>query len=171
MKLLAPLRVLISPLAIAAVNLIILWPLVLSVADVIEGFALHRDFNEAVDTVSTIAIVMIGWGVALEERHVLREVFRMVGRPDERWQHGIDKACYRAGVGVLILGLFAEVCAEMIHLPNRIIDTAGSEHPLLAIGIGLLSLAGLVLVRLIVQLVGSLWVRRDNPRISPGDSG
>lgn len=168
MKFLAPLRVLISPLAIAAVNLLILWPLMLSVADVIESIGLRRDFNEAVDTVSTIAIVMIGWGVALEERHVLREVFGMAGRPDERWQHGIDQACYRTGVGVLILGLFAEICAELIHLPNRIIDTSGSEHPLLAVGIALLSLAGLVLARLIVRLIGSLWVRRDNPRISPG---
>lgn len=170
MKLLAPFRFLISPLAIAAVNLLILWPLVLSVVDVIESIGIHRDFNEAVDTVSTIAIVMIGWGVALEERHVLREMFSMVGRPDERWQHGIDEACRRAGVGVLILGLFSEICAEMIHLPDRIINTVGSEHPLLAVGIALLSLAGLVLVRLIIQLVGSLWVRRDNPAIFPGES-
>ena len=170
MKFLAPLRVLISPLAIAAVNLLVLWPLVLSVADVAEGIWIHRDFNEAVDTVSTIAIMLIGWGVALEERHVLREVFGMFGRPDERWQHGIDEACRRSGVGVLILGLFAEICAELLHLPNRIIDTGGSEHPLLAVGLVLLTLAGLVLVRLIVQLIASLWVRRDNPSISHGES-
>lgn len=73
-------------------------------------------------------------------------------------------------MGVLILGLFAEICAEVIHLPNRIIDTGGSEHPLLAVGAALLTLAGLLLVRLIVQLIGSLWVRRDNPRILPGES-
>jgi hypothetical protein len=170
MKSLAPFRFLISPPAIAAVNLLVLWPLVLSVVDVVEGISLHRKFGEAVDTVSTIAIVMIGWGVALEERNVLRGMFRMVGRPDERWQHGIDEACHRAGVGVLILGLFAEICSEMIHLPNRIIDTSGFEHPLLALGTVLLSLGGLVLLRLIVQLIGSLWVRRDNPRISPGES-
>jgi hypothetical protein len=170
MKFLAPLRVLISPSGIAAVNLLILWPLVLSIVDVIEGIWIHRDFNEAVDTVSTIAIILIGWGVALEERHVLREVFRMSGRPDERWQHGIDEACRRAGVGVLILGLFAEICAELIHLPNRIIETGGSEHPLLAIGTFFLAVAGLILMRLLVQLIGSLWVRRDNPRISPGES-
>jgi hypothetical protein len=169
MKFLAPLRVLISPPAIAAVNLLILWPLVLSVVDVIEGIWIHRDFNEAVDTVSTIAIILIGWGVALEERHVLREVFRMSGRPDERWQHGIDEACRRAGVGVLILGLFAEICAELIHLPNRIIETGGSEHPLLGIGTFFLAVAGLILMRLVVQLIGSLGVRRDNPRISPDE--
>jgi hypothetical protein len=170
MKFLAPFRFLISPLSIAAINLLILWPLVLSVADLIESIRIHRDFNEAVDTVSTIAIVLIGWGVALEERHVLRGVFGMEGRPDERWQHGIDEACHRAGVGVLILGLFAEVCSEMIHLPNRIIDTGGREHPLLAVGTVLLSLGGLILARLIIQLIGSLGVRRDNPRISPEES-
>jgi hypothetical protein len=168
MKFLAPLRVLISPPAIAAVNLLILWPLVLSIVDVIEGIWIHRDFNEAVDTVSTMAIILIGWGVALEERHVLREVFGMFGRPDERWQHGIDEACRRAGVGVLILGLFAEICAELIHLPNRIIETGGSEHPLLGVGTFFLAVAGLILMRLIVRLIGSLRGRRDNPRITPG---
>ena len=170
MKFLAPLRFLISPPAIAVINLIILWPLVLAIIDVVVGMTIQRDFNEAVDTESTIAIVLIGWGVALEERFVLREVFGMVGRPDERWQKGIDGACYRAGVGVLILGLFAEICAELMHLPNRIIDTAGSEHPLLAVGAVLMAVAALILVRLIVQLIGSLFVRRDNPRISPGES-
>ncbi|MBN9087212.1 MAG: hypothetical protein J0J01_09925 [Reyranella sp.] len=170
MRLLIPFRFLISPLSIAAINLLILWPLVLSVVDLIESIRIHRDFNEAVDTVSTIAIVLIGWGVALEERNVLRGVFKMAGRPDERWQHGIDEACHRSGVGVLILGLFAEVCSELIHLPNRIIDTAGREYPLLAVGTVLLSLGGLILVRLIIQLIGSLGVRRDNPRISPEES-
>ena len=58
----------------------------------------------------------------------------------------------------------------MIHLPNRIINTSGFEPPLLVLGSVLLSLGGLVLLRLIVQLIGSLWVRRDNPRISPGAS-
>jgi hypothetical protein len=170
MKFLAPLRVLISPPAIAAVNLLILWPLVLSVADVGEGFVLHRDFNEAVDTVSTIAIMMIGWGVALEERHVLREVFGMVGREDEPWQGALDALCHRAGVGILVLGLFAEVCAEMVHLPDRIINTDGSEHELLALGAVLLALCGLVLVRHIVKLIGSLWLPRESPGIPPAAS-
>jgi len=170
MKFLAPLRVLISPPAIAAVNLLILWPLVLSVADVIEGYAMHRDFNEAVDTVSTIAIMMIGWGVALEERHVLREVFGLIGRADEAWQSALDALCHRAGVGVLTLGLFAEICAEMVHLPDRIINTDGREHELLAAGTVLLSLCGIVLVRHIYKLAGSLWLPRESPGASPGQS-
>jgi hypothetical protein len=170
MKFLAPLRVLISPPAIAAVNLLILWPLVLSVADVLEGFAKGRDFREAVDIVSTLAIVMIGWGVALEERHVLRGVFGMIGRADEPWQNTVDQLCYRTGVGVLILGLFAEICAEMVHLPDRIINTVGREHELLAMGAVLLALCGLVLLRHIVRLVGSLWLPRESPGVSPGPS-
>jgi hypothetical protein len=170
MKFLAPLRVLISPPAIAAVNLLILWPLVLSVADIVEGFFKGRDFNQAVDTVSTIAIVMIGWGVALEERHVLRGVFGMTGRGDEPWQNAVDQLCYRTGVGVLILGLFAEICAEMVHLPDRIINTVGRELDLLAVGTVLLSVCGLVLARHIVKLVGSLWVPREDPGVSPGPS-
>src|SRR6478672_9747106 len=170
MKFLAPLRVLISPPAIAAVNLLILWPLVLSVVDVISGFFRGRDFNQAVDIVSTIAIVMIGWGVALEERHVLRGAFGMIGRADEPWQNALDQLCYRTGVGVLVLGLFAEICAEMVHLPDRIINTTGREHELLAVGAVLLASCGLLLLRHIFKLVGALWVPREGPGALPGQS-
>ena len=171
MKFLAPLRVLISPPAIAAVNLLILWPLVLSVVDVIEGYAMHRDFNEAVDTVSTIAIMMIGWGVALEERYVLREVFGLIGRADEALAERARRRCAIAPAwAVLTLGLFAEICAEMVHLPDRIINTDGREHELLAAGTVLLSLCGIVLVRHIYKLVASLWLPRESPGASPGQS-
>ena len=66
--------------------------------------------------------------------------------------------------------LIVSLCRELIHLPNRIIETGGSEHPLLAVGTFFLAIAGLVLMRLIVRLIGSLWIRRDNPRISPSES-
>ena len=74
------------------------------------------------------------------------------------------------GLGVALCGALVVYGAELIHLPNRIIETGGSEHPLLAVGTFFLAIAGLVLMRLIVRLIGSLWIRRDNPRISPSES-
>jgi len=73
-------------------------------------------------------------------------------------------------VGVLILGLFAEVCAEMVHLPDRIINTVGREHELLAVGAVLLASCGLLLLRHIFKLVGALWVPREGPGALPGQS-
>src|SRR6185437_407192 len=109
-------------------------------------------------------------GAWRSERHVLRGVFGMTGRVDEHWQSALDQLCYRTGVGVLVLGLFAEICAEMVHLPDRIINTTGREHELLAVGAVLLALCGVVLVRHIVKLVGALWVPREGPGVSPGQS-
>ena len=158
MKFLAPLRVLISPPAVAAVNLLILWPLVLSVADVLEGFAKGRDFREAVDIVSTLAIVMIGWGVALEERHVLRGVFGMIGRADEPWQNTVDQLCYRTGVGVLILGLFAEICVEAVRLPNDVMPTDGIDPIISWVSVVLLAAGALTLVHHLGVLVATAWL-------------
>jgi hypothetical protein len=58
----------------------------------------------------------------------------------------------------------------MVHLPDRIINTVGREHELLAMGAVLLALCGLVLLRHIVRLVGSLWLPRESPGVSPGPS-
>ena len=152
MKLLAPLRVLISPPAIAAVNLVILWPLVLSVVDVVEGIWIHRDFNEAVDTVSTIAIILIGWGVALEERHKLREVFSLLGENETR-EERIDEICHRFGLGQLLFGLFAEIMVEAVRIPDAIINTAGIEKSVLTAASALLAVGALLLLKQIVLLV------------------
>jgi hypothetical protein len=152
---LIPLRLLISPLAIAAINLLILVPMALSVADVAVTIRAHGDFKEPVEIVSTIAIIMIGWGVALEERHVLREMLGMVGRADEVWQEALDGLCHRVGVGVLVLGLFAEICAELVHLPDRIINTDGRELALLAVSIVLITIGGLIMARHVVRLLAA----------------
>lgn len=154
---LIPLRLLISPLAIAAINLLILVPMALSVVDVAGTVYRHGDFNEPVDIVTTISTVMIGWGVALEERHILREMLRMVGRADEEWQAAIDNLCHRVGVGVLVLGLFAEICAEIVHLPDRIIDTDGRELLFVAAGNLLIAVGCLIMLRLVVKLLAAYW--------------
>lgn len=151
--LLAPLRFLISPIFIAAVDLLLLFPMVLSVIDVAKSVTRHVDTHEPVAITSTVALIMIGWGVALEERHVIRKFFGLAGGADEARQAHIDEICHTYGVAQLVLGLFAEIAVAMISLPNRIIDTASWEHTLLAVALVLIAIAAVFQARHIVVLV------------------
>ncbi|TAJ84015.1 hypothetical protein [Reyranella sp.] len=156
-RLLVPLRFLISPIFIAAINLLILFPMVLSIIDVAKSVFRHVDTHEPVTITSTVALIMIGWGVALEERDVIRKFFGVSGRPDEARQAHIDKVCHDFGVAQLVLGLFAEIAVAMISLPDRIINTASYEYPLLAISLTLIAIAAVFQVRHIFVLLLGMW--------------
>ncbi len=67
MKLLfVPLRFLITPVFIAAVDVVLLFPMVLSLIDVGQGIPRHVDTHEPV----TIALVLIAIGTLIQIRHV-----------------------------------------------------------------------------------------------------
>lgn len=151
--LLVPLRLLISPLAIALINVMLLVPMGLSVWDVALSVLARQDWNEPVGIVTAIAVIMMGWGVALEERHMVRDMLGMTGRKDEERQAAVDLLCHRVGFGVLVLGLFAEVCVEMISLPDRIISVSGFEFELIAGAVLLIGAAIVILARHVVKLV------------------
>lgn len=156
-----PLRFLISPAFIAAVDAMILFPMVLSIIDVVQSVNRHTDTHEPVTIASTIALIMIGWGVALEERAVIRKRFGVSGGPDEQRQVRIDEMCHEYGVAQLVLGLFAEIAVAMISLPDRIVNTIGYEHALLTVSVILISIGALIQLRHIFVLIATLWRRKE----------
>lgn len=158
--LLVPLRLLITPIAIALINLLILVPMVLSVWDVAQSVQARHDWQEPVSIVTTIAVIMIGWGVALEERRVVRDMLGITGRADEARQDAIDLLCHKVGFGVLVLGLFADICVEMISLPDRIINVSGIEYELIGTSVVLIVVGAVVLARHVVKLLATLGGRR-----------
>ena len=155
--LLVPFRPLISPVFIALVNVLILFPMVLTIIDVLKSVNRHIDTHEPVTIASTIALIMIGWGVALEERAVIRKRLGVTGRADEPWQVHIDEMCHEYGVAQLVLGLFAEIAVAMISLPDRIVNTVGYEYSLLTIAIVLIAIGTLIQIRHVFVLIATLW--------------
>ncbi len=85
-----------------------------------------------------MGVTLIGWGVALEERSALRGIFGIAGGVDEAYQAHIDHECHAVGVGLLLFGLFSEICVEMVKLPNHIVNTKGIDE--IVIGISALFL-------------------------------
>lgn len=149
-------RIFVSPLAIAIINLLILVPLVLAIVDVIRSLWHGGPINDPLDIVEGMGVILIGWGVAMEERSVIRELFALTGLPDEWRQTVVDHDCHAAGVGLLIFGLFAEMCIEAIRLPNHIINTEGINEIVLAASLVFLALCVWILARNILSLAMAL---------------
>ena len=91
---------------------------------------------------------MIAWGVALEERFKLREVFHLLPkkRAEMSYQNAVDENCHRFGLGFLLLGLFAIVGAECVSVPDRIINTSSLEKPILFLSGILLGVCGILML-------------------------
>ncbi|MFO1159601.1 MAG: hypothetical protein U1E60_12240 [Reyranellaceae bacterium] len=155
-------RVLISRHAIGILALIIVVPLVLAIRENWEQLFVRYDLHEPMDIVTGIGIILIALGVVLEERKALREIFDLVDGPDEAWQQSIDHLCHHYGVGQLVLGLMAEICIEMIKIPNTIIYTGDVDDYLVAVGCVFLAIAAVLLVRMAVVLIFLMGQHRSH---------
>ena len=140
-------RVLLSQYAIGLISLLICIPMVITLTEVPKSLWLKPDIHEEMEIVTGIGIIMIGWGVLLEERKTLREIFGLLGTPDEAWQELIDHKCHNYGVGQLSIGLIAEICIELIKIPNTIIYTGEVDDYLVAAGLFFVGVGALLLAR------------------------
>jgi hypothetical protein len=146
-------RMLLSPLAISIFDLVILFPLVIAILEVAIGIRTGGDFHEPMDILEGMGVILIGWGVALEERHSLRQIIGLTAEVDENRQAVIDHSCHSAGLGLLIFGLFAEMCVEAVRLPNHIINTHKIEHFVLFASLAFLVISVYVMFHHVYSLV------------------
>lgn len=146
-------RVLISRHAVGLLGLIIVVPVVLAIREVSHQLFVNPDLKEVMDIVTGIGIILISLGVTLEERETIREIFHLIGGPDEAWQKSIDHTCHNYGVGQLVLGLLAEMCIEMIKIPNTIIYTGDVDDYLVAVGCAFLGIGAVLLLRMSIILI------------------
>ena len=139
--------VLTSRYTIGLISLLICVPMLITLTEVSRALWSKPDIKEEMDIVTGIGIIMIGWGVVLEERKTLREIFGVLGMPDEAWQEMVDHKCHNYGVGQLAIGLMAEICIELIKIPNTIIYTGEVDDFLVAAGLIFVAIGALLLVR------------------------
>ena len=146
-------RLVVSPGAIVLLDLLIVIPMSLAIYEVARGLGHHETLHDALEIVTGIGVLMIGWGVVLEERATLREVFGIEHSPDQKRQKHLDQMCHHFGLGQLILGLLAEICVEMVHLPDKIINTSGIEAPVIGLGLIFIAVGGLFLIVHIFRII------------------
>ena len=157
-------RLLLSRFTIAFINLLICVPIVLAGLEVHRRMWTKADYTVEEDIVEAIGVILIGWGVVLEERHALREIFGLHRMADERWQIGLDRNCAHFGVGQLVLGLFAEICVGAVRVPNNVINTAGIDEWVLLLGVAFTGIGAILLIRHAIVL---LFMSRDIAKRAP----
>lgn len=152
-------RVFMMPVAIVLIELIILIPVLLSIMTAVQDL-FHGKLDEPMEILEGVGVVLIGWGVAVEERPSLREIFHLEGGTNEALEKGIDVLCHSSGIGMLIFGLFAEIAVTAVRLPNHVVPTEGFDDVVLYISTLFVGLGTYVLVQHIVRLVMAIaWGR------------
>ena len=139
-------RTMVSRIATALIDLVVIALTSLALVELLRDIA-RPSHTEAKDIILDISVIMIGWGVALEERGAVREVFKLQGGNDDAWQHQIDEKCHGVGVMLLLFGLFSEIFVQMAALPKTVISTEPIADGLLAIGAAFLAGGLIILVR------------------------
>jgi hypothetical protein len=162
-------RLLLNRWTLSVLNLLILFPLVLAI---VELFALlwgaawtahmHDAISQSEDLIEGVGVVLIGWGVALEERNGMAELLgSSIDLTDTREVY-LSHVCHSSGLAVLVLGLFAEIAMEIVRLPDHIINTNSIERWPLSIAALFLSLAA---VCLLVHVVRMIFPRDHDPHL------
>ncbi|MDR3641202.1 MAG: hypothetical protein P4L39_07755 [Humidesulfovibrio sp.] len=83
---------------------------------------------ELEDTFEYLGVILIGYGVAVEERQSFMRIFRLYPAFESRLQERVDHLCHEYGLCYLLLGLLMEICVACIKIPNSIINTERIEY-------------------------------------------
>lgn len=145
-------RLLISRAATIAIDLVVMVLMALSLYELLREFAVLPGRSDAKEIITDVSVIMIGWGVALEERGSVRDVFGIRGGSDDAWQDRIDHASHGVGVLLLLFGLFAEIFEQLVTLPRSVISTEPFHDVLLAIATLFVAGGLIVLGRHVVML-------------------
>jgi hypothetical protein len=106
-----------------------------------------NDFNKIEDILDGIGIIFVAYGVALEERDTLMKFFNLYPKYENARENRTDLSCHFYGLCLLLLGLFMEVSAEVVRVPNMILNTEGIEGLIFGIGLLFCSLTIVTLLR------------------------
>lgn len=152
-------RFLVSRPVLAALDLAILVPTALTIAELAHllygapwSTDQHAATHEAEELIEGVGVVLIGWGVALEERRGVSRLLRAPAPSNPVADDAINDICHHYGLALLLLGLFAEIAMECVRLPDRIIDTRAIERIPLTIAALFLALGVYALLAHIVRM-------------------
>ena len=113
----------------------------------------ENDIKEMVEMCNGIAIILYGYGVALESRAPLMRYLKLYpdfATPLQAW---VDELCHKYGIFILLLALAQEVLVHIVTIPDRVLNTAGKESYIFSICITMMVFVSFLLTRLTVMAV------------------
>ena len=84
-------RIFTSAPSFGLIGLLILIPLSLGIYASCRDLLAGKDVEHIAEILEGLGVILIGWGVAIEERHTLREMSHLVGLHDQTRQIAIDR--------------------------------------------------------------------------------
>jgi|RifCSP16_2_1023846.scaffolds.fasta_scaffold128549_2 hypothetical protein len=115
----------------------------------------ENDVEEMIKTCNGIAIILYGYGVALESRGPLMKFLTLYPRFYSQLQGGVDYLCHKFGIYILLLGLAEEILVHLVIIPNRVLNTEGKEGYIFSICFFILIIVFLLLVILSYNAVST----------------
>jgi hypothetical protein len=82
-----------------------------------------------------LAVLTISYGVALECRKDLQEIFGLYPAFLTEKEKRIDQVCHDFGVGLLLFGLFMEIPNQAVKIPDFLVNTHGIELRILLLAV------------------------------------
>jgi len=146
-------KLLLNRWSIVVFNALIALPLTLALVEVASllwgtGFRTHATIHEAGHLIEGMGVILIGWGVVLEERHGVSHLLGGLPSEDPEHEAAIDALCHHGGLALLVLGLVAEILVQCVEVPDHIINTDRIERVVLTGGAVFLAFGLATLVRL-----------------------
>lgn len=132
-------------------------------------FMIPKIFNaidnilELEDISEYMGVILIGYGVAIEERNSFMKIFNLYPKFYTEQQESVDHYCHEYGLCYLLLGLFMEMCVACIKIPNAIINTETHECAVFAVSAIFLTWNSLLMLRHCYFLIRSKrdTIKRD----------
>jgi hypothetical protein len=87
----------------------------------------ENDTEEMVHICNGIAVILYGFGVAIEFRSSLMKIFNLYPAFASPLQEETDRICNTYGIYFLLLGLVQEILVHLVVMPHRIFHLAGRE--------------------------------------------
>lgn len=91
----------------------------------------RNHFHQAVELWEGFGKILLGFGVILEERAILRSILGITLPAQPSPEHEIEHACHDYGVFFVIFGVVIEAFAWLIKIPNAVLDAFGFEFTFL----------------------------------------
>jgi hypothetical protein len=113
----------------------------------------ENDIKEMVEMCNGIAIILYGYGVALESREPLMRYLKLYPDFATPLQYEVDRLCHKFGLFILLLALAQEVLVHLVTIPARVLNTAGKESYIFSVCITMMVLVSFLLIRLTVMAV------------------
>jgi hypothetical protein len=122
-------------------NMSVLWymfPLILNAVD---------NVTELENMSESMGVILIGYGVAVEERHSFMQIFGLYPMYSSKIQDRVDYVCHAYGLFYLLLGLFMEICVACTKMPKAVINTDDVENIVFATSAVFLTWSSILMLR------------------------